>query len=113
MSCCAAAWSPDGRWIAGFAAGKLALIAPDGSEIRTLPPENALAHWSSDGHSLYYKERGRGIWRVSVSGGEPELLVRFDDPERPSIRSEWSSDGKRYYFTRTEYEGDVWVMELQ
>jgi len=113
-SCCRAAWSPDGRWIAGgVAPAKLSLIAPDGAEIRTLQAETRFPLWSSDGRILYYKERGRGIWRIAVSGGEPELLVRFDDPERPTIRNEWASDGKRFYFTRTEYEGDVWVMELQ
>jgi TolB protein len=110
-----AAWSPDGRWIAAGVPDRwsLTLIAPAGGEIRTLTPQNAFPLWSADGRSLYYKERGRGIWRISVSGGEPELLVRFDDPLRPPRRNEWASDGKRFYFTRTEYEGDVWVMELQ
>lgn len=62
------------------------------------------------GRSLsHYKVLGE----LSRGGGEPELLVHFEDPERPSIRSEWASDGKRFYFTLTEHEGDVWVMELQ
>ncbi len=107
-----AAWSPDGRWIAGIASGKPALIAPDGSAIRTLPAGSGRPLWSSDGHALYYREED-AIWRISISGGEPELLVRFDDSERPTIRPEWASDGKRFYFTRTEYEGDIWVLELQ
>jgi len=108
------AWSPDGRWIAGAVSSKLSLISPDGSEIRTLVPQGGVPIWSSDGHTLYYKEWDQGdIWRISVSGGEPELLVHFEDPERPCIRGDWASDGKRFYFTLTEYEGDVWVMELQ
>ena len=102
------AWSPDGRWIA---AG-LTLFAPDGREIRRLAPGFGYPLWSSDGRTLYYRQM-RDIWRVAVSGGKPELLVRFDDPERPASRPEWASDGKRFYFTLTEYEGDVWVMDLQ
>jgi hypothetical protein len=54
----------------------------------------------------------RDIWRVAVSGGKPELLVRFDDSPQAGQPSEWASDGQRFYFTLTEYEGDVWVMEL-
>ena len=50
---------------------------------------------------------------MALSGRAPELLVRFDDPERPTLRPEWATDGRRFYFTRTEYEGDVWVMELE
>ena len=46
-------------------------------------------------------------------GGEPKLLVRFDDPTRPPTRPEWSSDGEDFYFTLTEFEADVWVMELE
>ncbi len=109
-----AAWSPDGRWIAGGVPSELSLISLDGREIRTLLPTAAVPIWSSDGRTLYYKGGDRGnIWRISVSGGEPELLVRFEDPERPSTRWEWAADGKRFYFTITEYEGDVWVMEVQ
>ena len=94
------------------ASDNLALFAPDGREIRTLAPGFGYPRWSSDGRTVYYRKM-RDIWRVAVSGGKPELLVRFDEPERPASRSEWASDGKRFYFTLTEYEGDVWVMELQ
>ena len=29
------------------------------------------------------------------------------------IRPEWSADGENFYFTLTEFESDVWVMELE
>jgi len=112
-SCCMAAWSPDGRWIAGGVGDSLALtlIAPDSGEMRTLPLVSTFPIWSSDGRTLYYMGGGGGIWKVPLSGREPELLVRFDHPEQ--IGWALASDGKRFYFTRTEYEGDVSVMELQ
>lgn len=48
----------------------------------------------------------------SPEGGIPRLLVRFDDPTRPSSRAEFATDGKRFYFTVQERESDIWRMEL-
>ena len=45
--------------------------------------------------------------------GDAKLLVRFDDPERRSIRAEWAVGAGRFFFTLTEHESDVWVMELE
>lgn len=50
---------------------------------------------------------------MPLAGGEPTLLVRYDDPNRSPVRHEWSTDGETFYFTLTEYESDVWVMELE
>lgn len=73
--------------------------------------------WSKDSRTIYFREpphyERAGIWSVSLSGGEPRLLVRFDDPTRVPTRGEWSSDGEHFYFTLTEFEADVWVMELE
>jgi hypothetical protein len=38
--------------------------------------------------------------------------VRFDHPTRQSTRPEFAADGRRLYFTLSERESDVWVMEL-
>ena len=72
--------------------------------------------WSADGQTIYYKTtgpEGSSIWSVPVSGGEPKLLVRFDDPNRRSTRPEWAVGAGRFVFTLTEHESDVWVMELE
>ncbi len=65
---------------------------------------------------LYYKAYDAAlrssIWSVPVSGGPPRLLVLFDDPTRPSHRAEFTTDGERFFFTITEHESDIWVMEL-
>ena len=50
---------------------------------------------------------------IPAQGGEPSLLVRFDDPARPSSRPEFVTDGKRFYFTIPERESDIWQMELK
>jgi Tol biopolymer transport system component len=113
-----ARWSPDGRLIAfGRAEGGVAVMSPDGGEPRLLSDFGDSPRWSKDGQTLYFRtyppyER-HGIWSIPVSGGEPRLLVRFDDPLRLSHRPEWSTDGKNFYFTLTEFEADVFVIELE
>jgi hypothetical protein len=76
-----------------------------------------LGLWSSDGRTIYYKALdavGRAsIWSIPSEGGEPTLLVRFDDPTQPSPRAEFATDGKRFYFTIPERESDIWQMEVK
>jgi Tol biopolymer transport system component len=116
-------WSPDGRWI-GYLAGPLYVVSPDGSDQRMLvDPESSavgedleFAEWSSDSRAVYFRSRdveGRaGFWSVPVDGGEPRLLVRFDDPSMMSLRSEFTTDGQRLFFTIGRQEADIWTMEL-
>ena len=117
-------WSPDGRLIAFCAQGQLRVINPDGSGERTLvdsrggqaQPEPGYAVWSSDSQTIYYKAydhyRQSTIWSVPVTGGQSRLLVRFDDPTRRSLRREFDTDGRRFYFTVASDESDLWSMEL-
>jgi len=116
-------WSPDGRLIAYTREDGIWTIAPDGGPptqvLHLAPSDNAsvdVVQWGRDGRTLYYKEsEGAGrssIWSVPAAGGTPRLLVRFDDPERPSIRPEFATDGRRFYFTLSERQSDVWTMEL-
>ena len=116
-------WSPDGRWLLGSGADEksVIIVSPDETELSTLAhaPLLRAMRWSRDSRFVFYKTGtlpGRsGIWSVPVSGGEPRLLVRFDDPDRPSIRREFAVavDNERIYFTVVEHESDVWVMDLE
>jgi hypothetical protein len=54
-----------------------------------------------------------GTWSVPLSGGEPKLLVRFDDPAKEPYPDWWATDGERFYFSLGEFEADAWVMELE
>jgi Tol biopolymer transport system component len=116
-------WSPDGRLIAFSSAGKLRVIAPDGTGERVLvqatsanEPEPEYPIWSPDSRTIYYKaydrDRNSSIWSVPVTGGPPRLLVRFDDPSRRSLRREFATDGRRFFFTIAHDESDIWTMEL-
>jgi serine/threonine-protein kinase len=117
-------WSPDGQLIAYCTDGQLWVIAPDGTGDRLLvaprstgDPEPTYPVWSRDSRVVYYKaydrERESTIWAVPAAGGSPRLLVRFDVPSRRSLRREFATDGKRFYFTVANDESDLWSMELK
>jgi eukaryotic-like serine/threonine-protein kinase len=118
-------WSPDGRWIAYIRQGDVRLISPDGTNDHVLLARRSAdgqalpqyAIWSSDSQIVYVKavtdDRRATIWSIPVTGGTPRLLMRFDDPSRPSLRREFATDGQRFYFTIAQDESDIWVMELK
>ena len=110
-------WSPDGRLIAYVSDSGVSVIPSEGGKPRPLTDFGSFPMWSKDSRTIHFREpppyERAGIWSVSLSGGEPRPLVRFDDPTRVPARGEWSSDGEHFYFTLTEYEADVWVMELE
>lgn len=123
-------WSRDGRSIA-YSHNGLSIVNADSGESRVLVPtaefanaidldafpENLNSAWSLDGRVIYYlvydRENSASIGSVATSGGGPTLLVRFDDPARVSIRIEWAAGAGRFYFTLTEHESDIWVMDLE
>jgi Tol biopolymer transport system component len=115
-------WSPDGRLIAYCVRGELRVIAPDGTGQRVIVPaspgrpEPSYPIWSRDSQVIYYKAYdaalATSIWAVPVTGSPPRLLVTFDDPSRRSLRREFATDGKRFYFTIANDESDLWTLQL-
>lgn len=120
-------WSPDGRSIAYFVGGplfSLRVVNPDGSNRRIVnagkgtptDPHPLLAEWSPDSRTLYVRaadDSGQAsIWSMPAAGGTPRLLVRFDDPSRPTNRAEFATDGKRLYFTLGQPVSDLWMMNF-
>jgi Tol biopolymer transport system component/DNA-binding SARP family transcriptional activator len=118
-------WAPDGHAIVYCRSDGVWLIEPPEGKGRQLVktsdsgqgPSPELARWSPDSRTIYYKAfdaAGRSsFWSVAAAGGSPRLLVRFDDPSRPSGRSEFDTDGKRLFFTIGTRQSDIWVMELK
>jgi len=119
-------WSPDGTRIAFLEPGALltdsfvSVLSLQSGEVERLVHLGNVGvgyvAWSEDGRTIYYKDQqsdgAESLWSVPASGGEPQALVHFDDPERPSTRREFAHDGERFYFTLTEHESDIWMMEL-
>jgi len=117
-------WSPDGRTLVSASADGIWLIPAAGGAPRRVTelPETARgseppnASWSLDGRTIYFKASDRegraSIWAVAATGGHPRLLVRFDDPAKPSYRPQWATDGRRFYFTINDRQSDIYVAEL-
>jgi len=119
-----AAWSPDGRTLVSAWTDGIWLIPATGGVPRRateLPEtvrgsEPADARWSRDG-TIYFKagdHEGRAsIWALAPTSGRPRLLVRFDDPARPSYWPPgWATDGSRFYFSINDRQSDIYVAEL-
>jgi serine/threonine-protein kinase len=72
-------FSPDGQWIAFFAAGKLKKISVAGGAAVTLCDARAGrgGAWDEKGRIVFSPDGSRGVtlWRVSSSGGTPEPLT--------------------------------------
>lgn len=115
-------WAPDASFIAYSMDGVIEVIPPGGGEPRVVyragsddpDPERVIV--SDDGRTLYFKshdaEVRASLWSVPVAGGEPRLLVRFDDPVRPSIRSDFAVGAGRFFFTLEDRQSDIWVAEM-
>ena len=119
-------WSPDGRTIVFVGAdGSVQSVAADSGPVRTLysprptgdDPLAQTVKWSADANVVYIKGRdaaGRGgIWSVAVADGHTRLLVRLDDPLHPSDRPDFSTDGRRLFFTIDDRQSDIWIAELK
>jgi len=117
-------WSPDGTRIVFTRRGELHVMLRDGSNDKAIVPRGAADQplpqygiWSADGRTIYFKaadaERRASIWAVPADGGRPRVLVRFDDPQRPSLRREFATDGARFFFTIAQDESDIWVAEVK
>jgi Tol biopolymer transport system component/predicted Ser/Thr protein kinase len=52
------------------------------------------------------------VWRVPIKGGRPALVLRLDDPTRPSNRSSFNVSHGRLYLAIDTYESDIWVASL-
>jgi hypothetical protein len=115
-------WSPDGATVAlSRDNGAVALVsARDASVIREVSPaslggDSRYVHWSRDGKTVFsmvYGANARKIVAIPASGGPPRLVLAADAAHRFG-RWDFATDGKRFFFTVGQYEGDVNVMELR
>jgi eukaryotic-like serine/threonine-protein kinase len=122
-------WSPDGRRLMYGTnprdqRGQLAVVPVDSAAPQVLidparpgQPSAEFGQWSEDGRTIWFKSHdpmgNASIWTVPAAGGKPRLVVRFDDPARPSYRNAWALGRTRIYFTVDDRQGDIWVIEAK
>ena len=71
--------------------------------------------FSADGSVVYVygldAEGSQGVWAIPTESGEPRLVIENDDESR------WIFDLRVHddsvYLSVTEYESDIWVMDLE
>ena len=72
-------------------------------------------HFLPDGSEVYFIVQSGpavGVWSFPVTGGEATQLVAFDDPSL-SVYHRLTVGPDRFYITISEYESDIYVMDLE
>ncbi len=103
-------WSPDSRWIAFFAHGKLKKIEVTGGSAETLcavsDPRGGT--WNEKGVILFAPHPGVGIYRINASGGTPMKVTSVDSSvHETSHRFPWFLPDNTHflYFTKGSKSG--------
>jgi len=96
-------FSPDGSSIAFFADSKLKRVSVNGGSAVNIAdaPNPRGGVWLPDGTILFSPEYAGGLWRVSDTGGEPEIVVDIeaDQGERTFRFPNATPDGEIVLFT--------------
>ena len=118
-------WAPDGESLVCRMASELVIVSKTGEIISRLDPgmqRGFLApFFSSDGSEIYFFGSPTdewGIWAMPSTGGDPTRLVAFDDPSVTVLTSgaaprSLTVGPDHFYLTISEYESDIYVMDLE
>jgi eukaryotic-like serine/threonine-protein kinase len=107
-------WSPDGRFIAFFAKGKLKRIPASGGSAQTVceARDGRGGSWSPDGAILFAPDSAGPIYEVSDSGGDPRPVTAEALP-RTEFSHRWPSllpDGSHFLYL-VRYPGRISTSE--
>ena len=109
-------WSPDSRFIAFFAEGKLKKIDAAGGPPQTIATaQNTLGGaWNRDGVIIFAPSPDDGLYRVSAAGGEVTPLTTLDKAHESSHRwPQFLPDGRHFlYFSRQVEKSGIYVGSL-
>jgi Tol biopolymer transport system component len=95
-------WSPDSRWIAFYADGKLKKISPLGGPAQTIAdvPGFVDAAWSPEGDIVYRATNRAALLRLSAAGGPSTPVTRLNESltENSHRFPQFLPDGRRFMF---------------
>jgi eukaryotic-like serine/threonine-protein kinase len=104
-------WSPDGRYLAFFADGKLKKLEISGGPVQIIcdAPSGRGGSWNKDGVIVFTPDArsGVGLYRVSASGGVLTPLGKLDKNRR-ELSHRWPMflpDGTHYLYMATNFAG--------
>jgi Tol biopolymer transport system component len=93
-------WSPDSRWIAFFADGRLKRVEAEGGPAQnvTETPDLIGGSWNADGEILFASSQG--LQRVLAAGGQsaPVTLTSEGEPLAQPREPYFLPDGRRFLF---------------
>jgi serine/threonine-protein kinase len=103
-------FSPNGQWVAFFAAGKLQKVAVDGGAPITLcdAPGAGGGTWGDDDYIVAALDITRGLFRVPAAGGMPQPLTDAREDPSGTLSHLWPQalpGGKGILFAATSASG--------
>ena len=117
-------WSPDGNWITLQTPEGLAIVSPDGKNLRVLshrpdPGRGIVYGWARDSKSIYcvHQENSENILAsIDVATGAERRISSFGSEWTPEAASLWTArlslapDGKSVATTIARRPGDLWMV---
>jgi hypothetical protein len=95
-------WSPDSRYLAFAADGKLRKVGVDGGDIETLcaAPDMRGATWSDDGTIVFAPSAEGPLFKVPAAGGEPVAVTALDSTRLETAHRypTFLPDGRHFVF---------------
>ena len=101
-------WSPDSRFIAFYADGKLKKIPASGGQPQELCDARfaVVGTWSKEGTILFTQLDPPGIYRVSDTGGRSDRVVSPDPSRHEALMwPHFLPDGRRFLYIRNAAPG--------
>jgi hypothetical protein len=113
-------WSPDSRYVAFDAGGKLKKVDVVTGSVHTVcsvPGDIAGGSWNKHDVIIFGIDApGHGIMRVSAASGEPEVVIGNADSARPGVRFLFPTflpDGKHFLYRRNGPPDGIYVGSLE
>jgi Tol biopolymer transport system component len=97
-------WSPDGRWLAFFAEGRLKKIEATGGPVQVVCDAHAGrgGTWGPDGTIVFAPDIAGPLVKVPAGGGTPTPATRTVDPQATHRNPRFLPDGRHFLFTLRE-----------